>query len=185
MKQNGPWKIKESIEKYKNNWITVTEHQVINPDQENGIFGIVKMVPGVSVLPLDGEGNIYITKEFRFAMERDGIEAIGGGIDKDEAPLEAAKRELLEEAGFIASNWISFGEIHPFASIINSPATLFLAEGLHDTKEKNLDGNEKFGKLEILKMPFTQAFNMVLSGEIVHGPTCVLILRANEYLRRK
>jgi len=70
MNNNGPWKIKSSEEKYKNPWINVREDQVIGPDNKDGIFGIVEMVNGVSILPIDEDGFVYLTKEFHYAIKK-------------------------------------------------------------------------------------------------------------------
>ncbi len=63
MRKNGPWTIKSSETKYENPWIKVVEDKVIQPNGDDGIFGTVVMVPGISVLPCDEEGNVYLTKE--------------------------------------------------------------------------------------------------------------------------
>ena len=100
MKTNGPWKIKDSQVKYKNPWISVREDQVIRPDGKDGIFGVVEMVAGASVLPLDDDGFVYLTKEFHYAIEQDSVEVVSGAIDEGETALEAAKRGI----GFTAPN---------------------------------------------------------------------------------
>ena len=71
------------------------------------------MKSGVSVLPIDNKGNVYLTKEYHYAVERETIEAISGGIDKGENKENAAKRELNEEAGITANEWIDLGVLDP------------------------------------------------------------------------
>lgn len=179
MKNNGPWKIKSSIEKYKNPWIRVREDQVIRPDGKDGIFGVVEMVAGVSVLPLDDDGFVYLTKEFHYAIEQVGIEVVSGGIDQNEQTLEAAKRELKEELGIEADEWIDLGKVNPFTTVIKSPATLYLAKKLQFTEAKT----ENWEKIDVLKVKFNDALKMVMNGEITHGASCILILKSVEYLR--
>jgi ADP-ribose pyrophosphatase len=113
MNTNGPWKIKESQEKYKNSWISVREDKVVRPDGKDGIFGVVEILEGVSVLPLDSDGYVYLTDEFHYAVEKNSIEVVSGAIDKNEKPLDAAKRELKEETGILAKKWTNLG-IVPF-----------------------------------------------------------------------
>lgn len=178
MKKHGPWKIKGSSIKYKNKWISVREDEVVRPDGKSGIFGIVEMVPGVSVLPMDEHGNIYLTREFRYAIGKDSIEVISGAIDRGESVLKAAKRELKEELGCIAKEWVNLGKMNPFTSIVFSPADLFLAKDLSFT-------NTEFEGTEIithLKMPLAKAVEMVMTSKITHGQSCVLILKAWNYL---
>jgi len=181
MKTNGPWKIKNSIEKYKNPWIRVREDQVVRPDGKDGIFGVVEMVPGISVLPIDDKGYVYLTKEFHYGIERVSVEAASGAIEEGESDLAAAKRELKEELGIVADVWINLGKVDPFTTIINSSASLYLAKGLSFT-ETAPEGTEK---IEKLKVRFTDALKMVMLSEITHGPTCVLILKTVEYLKRQ
>ncbi len=178
--KNGPWVIKDTISKYHNRWIEVNEDQVIRPDGKRGIFGIVKMVSGISVLPLDKDGFVYLTEEFRYAIGKDSIEAASGGIDKDEKPLDAAKRELEEELGIHAEEWIDLGVVNPFTSVVHSPAHLFLAKKLKFSKT-NHEGTEI---IKTIKIKIEEAVNFVLQSKITHGPTCVLILKADNYLRR-
>lgn len=181
MKINGPWKIKSSKIKYKNPWIKIREDQASGTNGKNSIFGIVEMVAGVSVLPIDKEGYVYLTKEFRYAIEQDSIEVTGGALDKNESPLDAGKRELKEELGIEAEEWINLGTINPFTMVIKSPATLFLAKKISFSKS-NPDENEK---IDIIKIKFKKALKMVMNGQITHSPSCALILKAAIYLKNK
>ncbi len=178
--RNGPWEIKETREKYKNPWISVREDQVIRPDGKDGIFGIVEMVAGVSVLPLDNEGYVYLTQEFRYAIKKDSIEAISGGIDNNENMLDAAMRELKEETGITADEWVDLGEVNPFTSVVESPARIYLARQLHFMKA-NPEATEQ---LEILRIKFEDVVEMVMESRITHGASCILILKAARYLEK-
>jgi len=179
MKSNGPWQIKSSEEKYKNPWIKVHEDQVIRPDGKNGIFGVVEMVPGISVLPLDDNGYVYLTKEFHYATEQEGIEVVSGAIEQGESALTAAKRELKEELGIEADEWTDLGNVNPFTNVVKSPAQIFLARGLHFL-DKNPDATEK---ISTVKIEFEEAIQMVMDSRITHGPSCVLILKTARYLK--
>lgn len=181
MRNNGPWKIKGSQVRYQNPWITVHEDQVIRPDGKNGIFGVVEMVAGVSVLPLDDNGFVYLTKEFHYAIERDSIEVVSGAVDEGETNLDAAKRELKEELGAEAKEWINLGKLNPFTTVVKSPATMYLAIGIQFS-EASPEGTEK---IDTLKVKFDDAVKMVMESQITHGQSCVLILKASEYLRKQ
>lgn len=180
MRKHGPWTIKETTPKYKNPWIEVNEDQVIRPDGKPGIFGTVKIKSGVSVLPLDDSGFVYLTEEFRYALGKGSIEVVSGAIDKDETPINCAKRELKEELGIEAKEWIDLGLVNPFTSVIASPAYLFLAKNLKFTK-RNQEGTEI---ITLKKFKLGEAVKMVLDSKITHGPSCVLILKANEFLKK-
>jgi len=181
IKNHGPWTITETILKYKNKWIQVTEDRVIRPDGQPGIFGIVTMNPGVSVLPVDEQGYVYLTKEFHYALGKESIEVVSGAIDSGEKDIDAAQRELQEELGILADDWVNLGTVHPFTTVINSPAELFLARKLKFTHQ-NLEGTEV---LSLYKVKLEEALNMVLESKITHGPSCVLILKAKIYLKKK
>lgn len=133
------------------------------------------------MLPLDTDGCVYLTKEFHYAIAQDSVEVVSGAIDKDESNLEAAKRELKEELGVTANEWIDLGMVNPFTTVVKSPATMYLAKDIHFT-EATPEGTER---IEIIKVRFDDAVKMVMDSEITHGPSCVLILKAAEYLRKQ
>jgi 8-oxo-dGTP pyrophosphatase MutT (NUDIX family) len=179
MKDHGPWKIKSSEVKYKNPWIEVREDAVIRPDGTDGIFSVVTQAPGVSTLALDDDGFVYLVTEFRYAVGRDSIETVSGAVDEGESVLDAAKRELQEEAGISADEWTDLGELHPLSSAVFCPQHLFLARKL-SFHEHNRESVEQF--MEVKKMKFDEAIRMVMENEIFYGPSCVLILKAARYL---
>lgn len=176
--KKGNWTVKNSKVIYKNPWIKVVEDQVIRPDGKDGIFGVVEIKPGVTILPIDEKGNVYLIKEYHYASESDKLEAISGGMDPNEKPLETAKRELLEETGIKAKQWIELGSIDPFTTVIKSTNYMFIAKDLEFLKS-NLEGTEE---IETIKVPFKKALKMVKENEIIHSASVVLILRAEEYL---
>jgi 8-oxo-dGTP pyrophosphatase MutT (NUDIX family) len=180
MRKNGDFIIKKSVQKYKNPWIEVIEDQVIRPDGKPGIFGIVNMLGGVSVLPINEAGYAYLTKEFHYAIRKKHIEVVSGAIDRGESALKAAKRELKEELGVEAKKWIDLGLVNPFTTVINSPARLFLAKKLKFGKD-NQEGTEN---IKLIKIKLEEAVKMVMNGNITHGPSCVLILKADKYLKK-
>lgn len=86
------------------------------------------MKDGCTILAIDEEGGIFITKEFHYGVSEETVELISGGIDEDESPLECAKRELEEEIGYQANEWISLGYINPFTTVVRSKNYLFIAK---------------------------------------------------------
>lgn len=179
--RKGLWQITHSSEKYQNPWIKVTEDQVIRPDGKPGIYGTIHIKKGVNILPLDDQGFVYLTEEYRYALERESVEVANGGIDEDEQPLPAAQRELQEELGIQAEEWTYLGAIDQFTSLVFSPVHLFLARKLSFTS-KSPEGTEQ---IKEIKIPFEEAVKMVMDGKITHAPSCVLILKVKELLQKK
>jgi 8-oxo-dGTP pyrophosphatase MutT (NUDIX family) len=93
----NPFKLISTRKIYGNPWISVREDVVMRPGGKEGIFGIVTMKDGVTIIAVDHENNIITTNEFAYAMDNHSFEVVSGGIDSDESPLECAKRELKEE----------------------------------------------------------------------------------------
>lgn len=176
-RRHGPWTIKETAERYRDEFIAVYEDSVIRPDGEPGTYATVSMKAGVSVLPVDRDGTIYLTRQFRYATGAESIETVSGGIDDDD-PSGAAFKELREELGIEAAELISLGRMDMDTSIVRSPVSLFLARELKFT-EAEQEGTER---IEPFKTTLEQAVGMVSRSEITHGPSCVLLLKAARYL---
>ena len=173
MREHGPWKIKQRHQIYKDPYIDVTKDDVIRPDGKDGTHVKVFMKPGVSVLPLDAEDNVYLTREFHYAIGRDAIEVVSGGIEPGHTPLETAHKELREELGIEAQHLQDLGSVDPFTTIIESPTQLYLATGLSFV-DSELEGTEI---IECVKLPFEKAVQLVMGGEMSHAPSCLAILK--------
>ena len=179
-KTNGPWKIKSSSVRYKNPWMEVVEDDVIRPDGKHGIYGKINMMPGVAVLPIDNKGFVYLIREFKYAIGEYSIEVICGGVESEENILTAAKRELREETGITANEFINLGELHSISNLVKSSTNIFIAKDL-TLGEPDREGTEV---METLKMPLEDAVKMVMDGKIQHAPSCVLILKADRILKK-
>ncbi|HEX9424268.1 MAG TPA: NUDIX hydrolase [Pyrinomonadaceae bacterium] len=172
-RMKGLWLVEESVQRFKNAWLELSEDKVVRPDGKPGTFATVRMKPGVSVLAMNDLAQVYLTSEYRYAVERESIEVVSGGIDEDEPPHVAARRELREELGIEAAQWINLGLVDPFTSVIHSPATLFLARKLSLVRPEP-EGAEL---IKVLKLELREAVQMVLKSEITHGPSCIVILK--------
>ena len=181
MKQHGPWKIRASREVYKDPWIEVRKDEVIRPDGVDGTHCVVSLKPGVSVLPLDGQGFVHLTEEFHYGIGRTTIETVSGGIEPGEDARSTAARELEEELGIRARRWTDLGMVDPFTSVVVSPTGLFLARDLRFV-ETAPEGTEQ---IRPVKIKLAQAVDWVISSKITHGPSCVLILKARHFLSQQ
>jgi ADP-ribose pyrophosphatase len=174
----GPYTIVHSRPVYENPWLKVREDRVERRGGEETVFGVVTMKPGVSVLPLDEAGEVRLVREFKYALGATTVEVVSGAIESGEKAEEAALRELAEEAGLVAAEWVDMGVLNPFTTIVNSPNHMFLARKLEQTRRRPDAGEE----VELLSVPFAQALGWVLDGTITHGASCVLILKVHLFL---
>ncbi len=154
--------------------MSVCMDNVLRPDGEPGTYSTVRIKPGVCVIPVADDGNCYLTKEFHYAVGRDTIEGISGGIEEGETPETAAARELEEEVGIVAGRLVPLGVVDPLTAAMLSPTQIFLATDLTFT-QSNPESTECIERVE---MPFDDAWRMVIASEITHAPTCVAILKA-------
>lgn len=172
--QQNPWKVLDQSEVYNNNWIQVTEYKVLNPSGGAGIYGKVHFKNfAIGILPLDNEMNTYLVGQYRFPLNQYSWEIPEGGGPIDEDILDAAKRELLEETGLVASSWQQIVQMHLSNSVSDEKAIVFLATGL-EQKEAAPEATEQ---LVIKKLPFSEAYAMVEAGIITDSMSVAAILK--------
>ena len=171
---NNPWQITGQKEIYANPWIEVTEYKVINPSGGNGIYGKVHFKNyAIGIVPLDEEGNTWLVGQYRFVLNQYSWEIPEGGGALDIDPLESAKRELLEETGLVAREWIPLMEMHLSNSVCDEKAIIYLARKL----EQQTSSPEETEQLIIKKVHFNEAYNMVKEGIITDSLSVAAILK--------
>ena len=172
---NNPWKKISSREVYKNPWISLREDQVINPSGNPGIYSVIETRIATGVVAIDTEDKIILVGQYRYPTDMYSWEIPEGGGEDGESPLDAAKRELLEETGVVAANWRPLGgEIHLSNCYSSERAYLFLATELTFGAQKT----EETEKIAVKKVPFSEVLELVDSGGIKDGLSIIAILRA-------
>lgn len=128
---------------------------------------------GVVIVAQKGE-KIILVKQYRYAISESIFELPAGKLEKGEDPFEAAKRELREETGYIATNWQSLGYINTTAGICNERLYLYKAE-IGDFVGQKPDENEIIDYFEFDK---NNVFDMIKKGEINDAKTICGLMRA-------
>lgn len=128
---------------------------------------------GVCVAALDEEDNLYFVRQFRYPYSEVVLELPAGKLEKGQTPLENGKRELLEETGCVGYSYISLGQLYP------SPGYTSEIIHLYACRVKSVGDNQtdcdEF--LEIEKIHFSKALEMVLNNQIPDSKTQVCILK--------
>ena len=144
------WHEKSRKEAFKTPVFTVTERTSVSPDGTEGVYIVNEAPDWVIVIPDDGE-NFLMVRQWRHGEKSLSIEFPGGVIDKGEVPLEAAKRELLEETGATAKKMTFLGSMNPNPALFANHVHVFLAEDLEFSGKQDLDADEYVNYLEISK----------------------------------
>ena len=174
MEEVNPWTTLERKEIYDNNWINVNEHQVINPSGGQGIYGVVHFTNlAIGILPLDEDNNTWLVGQYRYPLQAYSWEIPEGGGPLGLDPLDGAKRELLEETGLTATNWTELQRMHLSNSVSDELAIIYVARGL----TMGVAAPEETEDLQLRKLPFEEAYQMVLDGRITDSMSVAAILK--------
>ena len=159
----SPWKTVSSRTVYKNNWINVREDEVIRPDGNPGIYGVIYIRPSVGVLAMNDRDEVVLVGQWRYSLDRYSWEIPRGGSQPGENEmLEVAQRELQEETGVLADNWHFLGTVDNGNGVANDVQSLYLATGLRHT-ETNFDPEED---ITVQWKPFDEVLQMAMNGQI-------------------
>jgi 8-oxo-dGTP pyrophosphatase MutT (NUDIX family) len=178
----NPWQVLSSKEVYDNKWIRLTEYDVINPGGGKGIYGKVHFKNrAIGIVVLDDDLNTYLVGQYRFTLNEFTWEIPEGGGGLDEDALDAAKRELLEETGIVADSWEKLLDFHLSNSASDEYGHVFLARGLHFREAEP----EETEEIIVKKIPFEEAYQMVLKGAITDSLAVSGILRTKLLLQER
>jgi ADP-ribose pyrophosphatase len=179
-RRKGPWTTTASRERFASKLLTVFEDDVIRPDGTPGKYVVGRVKPGAIVLPVDDDGTAYLVRQYRYAVERECVEAPAGSVDEGETAEQAARRELEEELGITARELVDLGELLPVASMLSMRERLFLARGL----EFGEPARAASEVMTLVEVPFEEAVRMAEDGRIAGPSTCAVLLRARPHLAR-
>jgi ADP-ribose pyrophosphatase len=173
-KEKNTWKTLRSEVKFETPWISVVKHDVINPSGRESLYGVVNFKNvAIGILPLDENRNTWLVGQWRYPLNQYSWEIPEGGSPLNDDPLESAKRELKEETGLVADTYKEIGRIHTSNSVCNEFGILYLAIGLTQEEAEP----EETEDLQVKKLPFEEAFQMVMSGEITDSLSMAAILK--------
>ncbi len=133
---------------------------------------IIEHSPAAVILPYEAPDKIYLIKQYRPALEKAIFEAPAGFINKDEIPLDAAKRELKEETGFDALNWTFLGEAYSSPGFCNEYMYYYLAQGLTQS-EPCMDEHEN---IDTVMVSLNEVGRLIEEKEIVDMKTILIYL---------
>jgi len=158
--------------------LKVHRDRVRLPDGSQGAREYIRHPGAVAIVPLFDDGRVLLERQFRYPHRREFIELPAGKLEPGEPHLETAKRELLEETGYIAQEWTHVGVIHTAIAYTDEAIDLFDARKL-TLQERKLDQGEF---LETFVVPLDEAIAMIRDGRITDAKSVTGLLWVKTFL---
>jgi len=168
------WRTLSSRPVYANPWIRVREDRAEMPDGRETIYGVIEAKPAVGVLPFLDDATVVLVGQYRYVARAFYWEMPTGAQKPGETEEAAARRELLEEAGYEAAHLTRLCTFLTSKSVLDETAVLYRADGLR-AAEAAPDPTEF---IEVQSFPFADVLRMVDAGEILDAMTIIAVLQA-------
>lgn len=181
--KNNPWTTRSVRDVYDNAWISLSEHQVVNPGGKPGIYGKIHFKNNaIGIVAIDESDNTYLVGQFRYTLNAYSWEIPEGGCPLGTDPLESARRELREETGLTATRWTLLQRIHLSNSVSDEEGFIYLAEDLTPGPSA-LEDTE--ADLKVKRLPLKEAIQWVLDGKITDSMSVIGLLHCRERSKAK
>jgi ADP-ribose pyrophosphatase len=152
--------------------LEVHRDRVRLPDGSEALREYIRHPGAVAIVALFDDGRVLLERQFRYALGRTFIEVPAGKLEPGEAHLATAKRELLEETGYVAAEWRRLGVIHNAIGYSDEGIEIWLARGL-ELREQQLAEGEF---LEVFTVPLAEAQAMARDGRVTDVKTIAGLL---------
>jgi ADP-ribose pyrophosphatase len=172
------FKTLESQEVYRGRRIVVLRDKVRYPDGIEREYDVVRHPGAVTMVPVDGEGNIWMIEQYRYAIKETLLELPAGTLEPDEDPEVSAIRELREEIGVRADSLKKIGELYLAPGYSTEFMHFYLATGLREAPLEK-DAGEY---IEVVKFPADEVFRMVEGDKIRDGKTVAGLALVRPYI---
>jgi ADP-ribose pyrophosphatase len=160
-------KITRSREVYKSKIFTVREETAVDPSGFRIERGIVRHAGSAVILAVDERSRVLLVRQFRLPAEKALWELPAGRLDPGEKPLQAAKRELIEETGYRARRWKKLAAWWPSPGYVSEKMHLFLATDLTGGEATPMDDE----RIEIRWFAKSELSALIRAGKIEDGKT--------------
>lgn len=153
---------------------TLRDDVIRFPDGAEALYTVVSNPDSAFIVPYFDDGDTMLVRQWRHAWDESSWEVPAGTFDRDEDPLDCAKRELAEETGLVAERYTSLGIVHG-AAFLTGRAHMFLAQSITES-ERHLEAYEQ--DMEVQRLPFSEALEAALGGAIAHSGSVTALCRA-------
>jgi len=161
------WEILHSEYLIRNQWLTVRKDYVRQPSGcELEDFYVMEYPDWVNVIAITEDGKFIIEEQYRHGLQRVNFELCAGCIEEGEEPLDAAKRELLEETGFGGDQWKEFMVSAPNPNSMSNICHTFLATGVKQVSEPH---REKTEDIRVHLKTREEVKELLEEGKIIEG----------------
>lgn len=161
------WETLKSEYLIRRPWLTARKDIVKLPDGRiNNEFYVLEYPTWVNVIAVTEDGRMVLVRQYRHGIGRTCFEIVAGVCEEGEEPVEAARRELLEESGYAGGEWRELMRLSANSSTTNNITCCFLAEGVKKVGDQHLDATED---IEIHLFKQDEVLAMLKRGDILQA----------------
>ena len=169
----------ESTIAYEGKFLNLFHDTVRLPNGETTYREYLKHPGAVMIMPLFENGDVLIERQFRYPLKQIFVEFPAGKKDAGEAPLETAKRELLEETGYSASEYTHITDIHNALGYCDEVIHFYVARGLSEVSVQKLDDTEF---VQVMRVPLRELMKWIHAGWVSDVKTQLGAFWLQDYL---
>lgn len=169
------WKVLSSEYLIKRPWLTARRDVVELPNGAiNKEYYVLEYPTWINVTAITKDGEMVMVRQYRHGLGQTNFEIVAGVMEQGEEPIDAAKRELMEEAGYGGGEWREVAVVSANPSTTTNLTHCFLAIGVEKISGQHLDATED---IEVYLFKPEEVKEMIRRGELVQALMLVPLLK--------